>query len=471
MKTMENFSFEALMERLDPCSKAGDEGGNDGSRNFPREGTREKGPFQVSLLGRAKNEVKAATNWLHGQTQKFFDFAQTFGAEPKRPQQATRALRQKRVEQIEEEVAQNRKSVETAKEAVLAASRKRAAAFDKAGAEVPAQTPASIGSFLAICAFIGAVEGLVAYAVLVGTVEPLAAMLSGFLIPVVMLLLGGLSGYLCLRPKDKSKLYTKKRIGKFGLAASIGVFASGITAVVAAWRTALLSGLDGNTEEIISILSEWDGLVAHWETHALLALSITAFSAAFLKVRAFFLGHEPALRASELALREAELALRNRRNEIAERITDIGGGARLEIAGIISEHVEHAQALSRRAKALTGDILHANHVLVTIQDAADAIDATYRAANEYVRTSNPPAWLPLTIESCPFPVPPEIEEIAKQAIERCEFWNDAANTEAALLSSAEFGALAYIDSLADTRPTAEQLTQPVSNSLPWRVAA
>lgn len=469
MRNVAEFTYDAMAARISPPNEASDAGIKDGARNLPRSDATGLVPYRSTILGRAKGEHTSVTNWLHRRTQGFYQEAQTFCVEPTRPQQVCGAQRREFTEEIEEQVNLNRAVIDEARAEALEAQRSRTLTFEMADAQPPTDEPDTLASFAAWALLLIVIEGLLTYWVLAGAVEPWKAVVSGLAAPALMYGLGALSGFLWLRPVKKTERWSWKRIGKLVIASVTGLFAAGTTAVVAAWRSALVSGLPGSWEDTFAVLTNLPQWIGHWETLTLFGLSGIAYAMAFYKVRHFFLGHDPELRKRELAWRKAEANRARVHDRVADLVKGIAAKGRSKIRETLQQTVDGVQKFGRSGQALKGDILLANRTVGMIQDVLDAADARYIFSNEHARTDPAPSWQALEAEDTTFEVPDAIDAHVSLAAETCEDWIAAANLEAGLLSNAEFEALTELDAIADLRPPADRLPM-ARTTLPWRVS-
>ncbi|HEY0129800.1 MAG TPA: hypothetical protein VGB57_00230, partial [Allosphingosinicella sp.] len=151
-------------------------------------------------------------------------------------------------------------------------------------------------------------------------------------------------------------------------------------------------------------------------------------------------------------------------------ITEAASTGRREADNVVRFAAEWAKTTKVEAQRAKGVIYQANRYLENLENAVLAVDSEYRAGNERMRTSSPPAWQPIQAFDGYFATPPEIEEAPKIAARNSARWSEAARVETAAIGEAELKALAYIDGLVDLLPPNPPQPAAPAPALPWRAA-
>lgn len=468
MTNREDLSYAEMKYKISPPGEAEAAGLEDGTRNLPAAGDAELAPFQKTLRVRTQEVMNEVSTWLQGEIRKFEELTTSI-CQRTRPQKESAALGSRHREQLQEAVNMSSSALGRADKKEQGARSSRDNVYQNAGAEPPTGDLETPSSFATGAGILGAFELALTYGVLSGPVEPITAFVSAIVTPVIVFLSGGFSGFMALRPADKSERASGVRIGKLVASVAGGCFAVLFVAIVSSWRTALVAGFDGDWRDTLTVLSNTEMWLSSWETYALAGLALVAFAYAFHSVQAYFHGYVPELRNRH----EAWLIAHADRNDLhdtvkgeIQTITQSGNSA---LDTQCRTEVQACNAVGPAAQSLKGSIFFANKSIEKALYALDTESSKYIYANQHSRSEGSPAWSGIVLDAAPFDIPAEIDNRVQRADQAKEDWIEATSVQKTILADVEVRALAQVRAMAGLNDVLEDSTNR-SARVAWRAA-
>jgi hypothetical protein len=314
-------------------------------------------------------------------------------------------------------------------------------------------------------------EVLFAYWLLLYELGPERAILYGAAMPFVTMAGGGLAGSLTLRPALKEMQETLGFMLR--RAAAFGVFLLTLAVIygVAALRASLVAGQDGTAIEAFAMAMRPLQVIFTMEALGLALLGVAGFLAGRAKLRSYYGGFVPALRASDLAYREAARALLAARDDIVAYVTEPARGAKSKVETMYEAAMAWAKAKLNIRDLASMAVLDANRRTDDLNRALASVDSEYRGG--YAAVRQPHSWTPVVEVGSNIERPALFEEIAHRALEASERWSTAVVPARGELDTAICDAIAFLDVQAgfEPKPPTTPGARVQMQALSWRRAA
>jgi hypothetical protein len=297
------------------------------------------------------------------------------------------------------------------------------------------------------------------------------AILYGIVMPLVTMGTGGLAGFITLKPALKEmRAQWGFRLRRFA-AAGLFVLAAVVIYGVAALRACLVAGQDGTGPEVVAMAMRPLQVMFTLESLGLGLIGIVGFAAARAKIRYYFGGFVPSLRASDLACRTAYRKLVGARDSVVAYVTEPARASKDKLGQKYDAVMAWAKAKLNLRDLASMAVLNVNRQTDDLNRVRASVESEYRAGYAAVRAPN--GWAPVVEVGGTIEKPAMFDEAARRALEASEAWSTAVVPAQAELDTALCDAIAFVDIQAglDPKPPSTPGAAVPTQALIWRRAA